>query len=243
MKKYILLLLLFSVNLIFATYPKEVENLYIIYQSSNDIQEDKNNIENAIKKVENLSGSNIEKLSYENIANTFEAYMDDDKKKNKKEKLKRLKVVIEKQDMYLSVKDSDYLASLGNLMIAAMPYASLPDIIDLGKKSSAVYEASLLINPNHFTTLLSYGVAKAFQPSFAGGGIKESMPILQRALANAKTDYEKYMIYIWISQAYMKQKDNTNYNKYISLASKIYPDGHFLKTVKEINLKNKSIFN
>lgn len=243
MKNIALLLCLFLMLPAFVfSYPKEVEELYVVLYSSPKSSINIASINAAIYKLENLDGSSIQKQTYSNIAETIRVQLDRKPKKDKSSKFKNLQNIIDSQESYFSSNDSDYLVSIANLIMAAIEYASLTNLIEYSKKAVSLYEATLKINPNHFEALLGYGISRGYQPSMFGGGVDKSLPLFERALSNAKTNVQKYQIYIWISQAYFEKKDYDNYNKYFNLAQAIYPNGYYNAVLKEANSKNKSIF-
>ncbi len=243
MKNFILsfVMLIMLPTLLFA-YPKEVDDLYVVLYSASKNQNNTASINSAIQKIENLSGSDIEKQTYSNIANTIRIRLDKEPKKNKSSKFKNWKNIVDSQENSFSSNNADYLASAANLIMATIQYASLSDLIEYSKKAVALYEASLKINPNHFDSLLGYGIARGYQPSLFGGGMDKCLPLFTRAVNSAKTNAEKYQIYIWISQAYFEKKDYDNYNKYFDLATSIYPNAAFTTILKETNTNKKSIF-
>ncbi len=242
MKNLALLFLFLLLPTLALAYPKEVDDLNTKLYSMPKSQNDTSSIVVAIQKIENLSGSDIEKQTYSNIANTIRIRLDKEPKKNKNSKFKNWQNIIDAQKASFSSTDPDYLASTANLIMAAIQYASLGNVIEYSKQAVNLYEAALKINPNHFESLLGYGILRGYQPSFVGGGMDKCLVHFEKAVASAKTNAEKYQIYIWISQAYFEKKDYNNYNKYFNLASQIYPNGAFTTILEETNADKKSIF-
>ncbi len=242
MKFFILLCMIIMLPSLAFSYPKEVDELNEKLYSMSENQVNINTLNPYIQKVENLSGSSIEKQTYSNIANTIRARLDKEPKKNKSTKFKNLKTIIDEQKDNFSSNNADYLASAANLIMAAIQYAPLGDLIEYSKQAVVLYEAALKINPNHFDSLMGYGILRGYQPSFVGGGMDKCLPLFEKALGSAKTNAEKYQIYIWISQAYFEKKDYDNYNKYFELASNIYPNAAFTTILKKSNSNKKSIF-
>lgn len=241
MKNFILLttLLLLTTALAFS-YPKEVDDLNIIICSTP--QGSNGGINSAIAKLERLDGTDIQKQTYKNIAATTRTQLDKEPKKNKSSKFKNLQTIIDGQKDYFSSNDADYLTSIADLIMAAIKYASLGNVVEYSKQATNLYEEALKVNPKHFNALLSYGILKGYMPSAFGGGINKCLPLFERALSSASSTVEKYQIYLWISQAYFEKKDYDNYNKYFALAEAIYPNGAFTTAVKESNANKKSIF-
>ncbi len=242
MKNFALLWLLLTLPTMAFSYPKEVDELYIALYSSPKNSSSIIRINAAIIKLESLDGSNIQKLMYSNIINTVKVRLDKEPKKNKSSKFKNLQNIIDSQESYFSSNDADYLASIANLIMSAIEYASLPSLIEYSKKAVGLYEAALKINPNHFEALLGYGISRGYQPSMFGGGMDKCLPLFLRALSNAKINIQRYQIYIWISQTYFEKKDYDNYNKYFNLALQIYSNGYYNRILKDANSNNKSIF-
>ena len=51
------------------------------------------------------------------------------------------------------------------------------------------------------------------------------------------------IVYLWTSQAYFKNNDKANYEKYMKMAKDIFPEGAFIKNVIDMNAKGKGMFN
>ncbi len=242
MKHLILLCSILLTPTLAFSYPKEVDELNIKICSTPQNQSITSSINASIRKLESLDGTDIEKQTYKNIAETTRTQLDKEPKKNKSAKFKNLRTIIDNQKQYFSSNDADYLTSAADLIMAAIKYASLTSVIDYSKQATNLYEEALKIDPSHFNALLSYGILKGYMPSAFGGGIDKCLPLFERALRSAQTTIQKYQIYIWISQAYFEKKDYDNYNKYFTLAENIYPNGAFTTTLKESNANKKSIF-
>ena len=86
-------------------------------------------------------------------------------------------------------------------------------------------------------------ILTAYSPEFVGGGIDKSLPIFKKAESNAKEKWEKHIVYLWTSQAYFKNNDKANYEKYMKMAKDIFPEGAFIKNVVDMNAKGKGMFN
>lgn len=229
MRKYFIIILFISA---FSLYAQKYYDLYEIYYSSND---DYKKVYEASTKIKNLSAT--ENQTMQNILSLLEVYP----MKDKKIIYKKLSESLRLNTNDYEIDDPDYLASLADTTSLLTGYAPITELLSLAKKSRNLYERSLKINPSHFHSLLGLGLIFFHAPKIAGGNIETAFYYLKKAEENAKFNYQKYVIYVWISQVYFKLKDKENYNKYISLAEKIYNNNNFLKTAKEYNLKGKTI--
>ena len=231
-------------------YPEEVNNLYIEMYSSNLKPSDNDNLSKQINKVRDLEGTDIEVATYINIAEEFRVRTDGNKKKDKKKKLKAIEqVLIETQILKAfenrnqdPMRAVDYMTSRANLLIAGVNYASIFGIQSLAGEAEKLYNNSLLLAPNNFITLFSTAMSISFKPRFVGGGVKVAMPLFLRAVANAKLDYEKFMIYIWLSQVFLEMDDKSSYNEYLGMATFIYPQSFLLKVAKDLNDDEDTLF-
>lgn len=239
MKKYTLFVLtiLLAFNSTVFSYNAEIDNMYHLFYSLED--RDNTKIYDAIEKVESLNGTRIEKQAYKNLVVNLRVTLDNGSKKENK---KLIEDTLKENEPQLSNTDANYMVSLASLMIVAMPYMSLNEVIKLGGKIEDLYDNAIMIDDKSFSSMFGKATSVAFKPSFVGGGVKKAMPFFQKAVLNAKKDYEKYLAYIWISQAYLKLKDKDNYNIYFNKAVDIFPNGVFTKKLEEINRKNKSLF-
>ncbi len=239
MKKFILLaiILLVSTQLAFS-YSKEMTSLQNNWYSNSNTNDTKN-LYTAMDKTINSGTSKIEKQTYKNIVVIMKANMHID---SKREIHSMLKNTLAENEPLLSESNADYMTSVADLMSTLIGYSTLKDVIKLSGKSRELYEKSLKTEPNNFKTLLGSALFTAFTPKMYGGGIDKAMPILQKAEKNAKENWQKHAVYIWLSQAYMKIGDKNNYKKYMTLAEKIFPDGNFFNRVKSMNDENKYMF-
>ena len=244
MKKYILFLLLFaSFNLFPASYPNAVYDMYnILYsQSENNINTSAMNA--AIKKVEALKGNSVEEQTYKNLLVVIKLGRYDKKdKKLKKKNTEILKNIIKENTPYKSETDANYLASLATVNIYLMPYVGLGDIIELGKEAEKLYDKALEVDPSNFNAITGKANSMAYKPSFVGGGIDKALPLLIKAENNAQEPYQKYLTYIWLSQAYFELKNYDQYIIYIEKAKNIFPNGSLLIASEKLNNKKKSLY-
>lgn len=239
-------IIMFFLFYVFAFgYAPEMNELYNLYYMGNsnymsNFNEKGNDLFVAIDKVKNLKSGKVEKQTYENLITVMDIYINP---KKKRETYNMLKIIVNKNTPPFSDKDPNYMASLADLTSALLRYSStLNEVMKYGAASGELYENALKINPNHFPSLLGVAISTAFRPRFVGGGLDKAMPIFQKAEANAKEKWEKHLIYVWMSQAYLKSADNENYNKYMKLARDIFPEGAFVNMVVEMNENGKNMF-
>lgn len=218
------------------SYHTEMNDLYNIYYNSTNYNE----LISFINKVENLKVSSLEKQTYSNLILIINTYTNP---KSKRESYKILNNNIKENTPLKSQKDADYLSSVADVMSTAINYSPpLNEVIKLSSRALEIYDTALKIDANHFPSLLGKAILISFTPSFAGGGVDRAMSIFKMAEKNAKEKWEKYIVYLWISQAYLKNDDKTNYNKYINMASNIFSNGTFLQEVLQKNASGKSMF-
>lgn len=184
--------------------------------------------------------SETEKQTYKNIAAVMKMRITTE---SKRATYNMLKSTLAENEPLLSEDDPNYITSVADLMISLIEYSSLTQVMKLSGKADTLYEKVLKIDPNHFHALIGQGIATSFRPKFVGGGIKKGMPSFKEAEQNAKETWEKHLIYVWLSQAYMEMDDNENYEKYITLAESIFPNGIFFNKIKDKNdNEEKSMF-
>ncbi len=183
--------------------------------------------------------SNVEKQTYKNIIAVMRMRA---KLEPSRATYNMIKKTLAENEPLLSKSDPNYITSVADLMISFIEFSTLPDVMVLSANADELYQKALKINPNHFGALIGLSISTSFRPRFIGGGLDKSMPIFKKAEMNAKENWEKHLIYIWLSQAYMEMNDNANYKKYIKLAEAIYPDGSFLNIVKKKNSEGNTMF-
>lgn len=233
---FIVLLLSFILTLSAFSYSKDFNELYNLYYMSNT----NDDLYKAIEKIKNGNYGKTEKQTYENLILLMEIYMNP---KSKRETYKLLNDNIKKNTPLLTEKDADYIASVADVMSSAINYSSFNEVVKLSGKAGEIYDNALKINANHFTSLLGKAILTAYSPEFVGGGIDKSLPIFKKAENSAKEKWEKHIVYLWTSQAYFKNNDKTNYDKYMKMAKDIFPEGAFIENVINMNAKGKGMFN
>lgn len=220
------------------SYSRDFNELYNLYYMANANKEAELNL--AIEKMKNANVGKIEKQTYDNLILLMDIYMNP---KSKREAYKLLNNNIKKNTPLLSEKDADYMASVADVMSGAINYSSFNEVIKFSGKAGEIYDNALKINANHFPSLLGKAILTAYSPEFVGGGIDKAIPIFKKAEINAKEKWEKHTVYLWTSQAYFKNNDKINYDKYIKMAKDIFPEGVFIKNVIDMNAKGKGMFN
>ncbi len=245
---FIFLLLIFPV--VVFSYPKQVNDLYVELYSSSVSPSKNDNLSKMIAEVMQMKGSDIEQATYINIAEEFKVRTDGDKNKDKKSKLKSLELVLSETETLKAfenrnqdpIRAAEYMTSRANLYISAINYSSVFGVPSLANKAEKLYDNALLLSPNSFITLFSSAISISFKPSFVGGGVKIAMPLFLRAVENAKLDYEKFMIYIWLSQVFFEMDDMSSYSEYLGMATLIYPNSFLLEVARELNGDKDTLF-
>lgn len=220
------------------SYSRDFNELYNLYYMANTNKA--GDLYKAIEKIKNGNYGKTEKQTYENLILLMDIYMNP---RSKRESYKLLNDNIKKNTPLLSEKDADYLASVADVMSSAINYSSFNEVVKLSGKAGEIYDNALKINANHFPSLLGKAILTAYSPEFVGGGIDKSLPIFKKAESNAKEKWEKHIVYLWTSQAYFKNNDKANYEKYMKMAKDIFPEGAFIKNVVDMNAKGKGMFN
>lgn len=232
------LFLSFVLTLSAFSYSKEFNELYHLYYMANTNKAD--DLNKNIEKMKNANLPKVEKQTYDNLILLMDIYMNP---RSKREAYKLLNDNIKKNTPLLTEKDADYMASVADVMSGAINYSSFNEVVKLSGKAGEIYDNALKINANHFPSLLGKAILTAYSPEFVGGGIDKSLPIFKKAESNAKEKWEKHIVYLWTSQAYFKNNDKANYEKYIKMAKDIFPEGAFIKNVIDMNAKGKGMFN
>lgn len=232
------LFLSFVLTLSAFSYSKEFNELYHLYYMANTNKAD--DLNKNIEKMKNANLPKVEKQTYDNLILLMDIYMNP---RSKRESYKLLNDNIKKNTPLLTEKDADYMASVADVMSSAINYSSFNEVVKLSGKAGEIYDNALKINANHFPSLLGKAILTAYIPEFVGGGIDKSLPIFKKAESNAKEKWEKHIVYLWTSQAYFKNNDKANYEKYIKMAKDIFPEGAFIKNVVDMNAKGKGMFN
>lgn len=232
------LFLSFVLTLSAFSYSKEFNELYHLYYMANTNKAD--DLNKNIEKMKNANLPKVEKQTYDNLILLMDIYMNP---RSKREAYKLLNDNIKKNTPLLTEKDADYMASVADVMSGAINYSSFNEVVKLSGKAGEIYDNALKINANHFPSLLGKAILTAYSPEFVGGGIDKSLPIFKKAESNAKEKWEKHIVYLWTSQAYFKNNDKANYEKYMKMAKDIFPEGAFIKNVVDMNAKGKGMFN
>lgn len=232
------LFLSFVLTLSAFSYSKEFNELYHLYYMANTNKAD--DLNKNIEKMKNANLPKVEKQTYDNLILLMDIYMNP---RSKREAYKLLNDNIKKNTPLLTEKDADYMASVADVMSSAINYSSFNEVVKLSGKAGEIYDNALKINANHFPSLLGKAILTAYSPEFVGGGIDKAIPIFKKAENNAKEKWEKHIVYLWTSQAYFKNNDKANYEKYIKMAKDIFPEGAFIKNVVDMNAKGKGMFN
>ena len=220
------------------SYSRDLNELYNLYYMANTNKAD--DLYKAIEKIKNGNYGKTEKQTYENLILLMEINMNP---RSKRESYKLLNDNIKKNTPLLTEKDADYMASVADVMSGAINYSSFNEVIKLSGNAGEIYDNALKINANHFPSLLGKAILTAYSPEFVGGGIDKSLPIFKKAESNAKEKWEKHIVYLWTSQAYFKNNDKANYEKYMKMAKDIFPEGAFIKNIIDMNAKGKGMFN
>ncbi|AFR69807.1 hypothetical protein B2904_orf458 [Brachyspira pilosicoli B2904] len=220
------------------SYSRDFNELYHLYYMANTNKAD--DLNKNIEKMKNANLPKVEKQTYDNLILLMDIYMNP---RSKREAYKLLNDNIKKNTPLLTEKDADYMASVADVMSSAINYSSFNEVVKLSGKAGEIYDNALKINANHFPSLLGKAILTAYSPEFVGGGIDKSLPIFKKAESNAKEKWEKHIVYLWTSQAYFKNNDKANYEKYIKMAKDIFPEGAFIKNVVDMNAKGKGMFN
>ena len=232
------LFLSFVLTLSAFSYSKEFNELYHLYYMANTNKAD--DLNKNIEKMKNANLPKVEKQTYDNLILLMDIYMNP---RSKRESYKLLNDNIKKNTPLLTEKDADYMASVADVMSSAINYSSFNEVVKLSGKAGEIYDNALKINANHFPSLLGKAILTAYSPEFVGGGIDKAIPIFKKAESNAKEKWEKHIVYLWTSQAYFKNNDKANYDKYMKMAKDIFPEGAFIKNVIDMNAKGKGMFN
>ena len=227
-------ILTISVGVLFG-----VKNSKEMTALQNGFYSGKGNINTLMSEALNSGKSKIETQTYKNVIAVMKMRSSTG---SKREIYKMLKSTLKENEPLLSKTDTEYMTSVADLMISLLDFSTLSEIMELAGNADKLYEKVLSIDPNNFGSLIGRAIATSFKPKFIGGGIDKGMPLFKKAEINAKEAWEKQLIYIWLSQAYMKMGDDVNYKKYMTLAEGIFTDGTFLKKIKEINNEKKSMF-
>lgn len=245
-----LIFLFLLIPTVVLAYPKKVNDLFIELYSSSVVPSKNDNLSKMINIVREMKGSDIERATYINIAEEFKVRVDFNVKENKKKKFKKIGSVLKGTEALKASKNSnqdpmiavDYMTSRANLLIAAIGYGSFLNIQTLASEAEKLYNNSLLISPDNFITLFSSAMTTAFKPKIIGGGVESAMPLFLKARENARLDYEKFMIYIWLSQVFFEMDDMSSYKEYLGMATIIYPKSFMLELSKELNIKKDTLF-
>ena len=239
MRKILTVLFLSLVLTISAfSYNRDFNELYNLYYMINTNKE--GDLNAAIEKVKNVNYGKIEKQTYDNLILLMDIYMNP---RSKREAYKLLNDNIKKNTPLLSEKDADYMASVADVMSGVINYSSFNDVVKFSGKAGEIYDNALKINANHFPSLLGKAILTAYSPEFVGGGIDKAIPIFKKAESNAKEKWQKHIVYLWTSQAYFKNNDKANYDKYMKMAKNIFPEGAFIKNIIDMNAKERECFN
>ncbi|WP_297203709.1 hypothetical protein [uncultured Brachyspira sp.] len=218
--KYIIIISMIITNTLYSYNSKEINSFYNNYYSSNY----------RIKSIENNNSQ-----TYKNIYALIKSKGIEDEK----EKYNYLKEIINQNEDYIKSDDTDYLISVSELLNYIVYYCKLPEKISFGSKSKEIYKKILEIDNSNFFALLGTAIGYMHAPAIAGGSNKKAFEYFNKALNNAEERYQKYLSYVWLSQYYFKIKDNENYNKYIDMSKRIYPNGKFLEEAVKRNNEYK----
>ena len=218
--KYIIIISMIITNTLYSYNSKEINSFYNNYYSSNY----------RIKSIENNNSQ-----TYKNIYALIKSKGIEDEK----EKYNYLKEIINQNEDYIKSDDTDYLISVSELLNYIVYYCKLPEKISFGSKSKEIYKKILEIDDSNFFALLGTAIGYMHAPAIAGGSNKKAFEYFNKALNNAEERYQKYLSYVWLSQYYFKIKDNENYNKYIDMSKRIYPNGKFLEEAVKRNNEYK----
>ena len=218
--KYIFILYIMIINICYSYNSKDINNFYNNYYSSSY----------NIKEIERGSSQ-----TYKNIASFIKSKTIEDEK----EKYNYLKEAIEQNKDYIKSDDIDYLISVSELMNYIVYYCKVPEKISFGSKSKEIYKKILEKDDSNFFALLGTAIGYMHAPAIAGGSNKKAFEYFNMALDNAKEKYQEYISYVWLSQYYFKIKDDENYQKFIEMSKKIYPNGELLKEALDRNNSKK----
>lgn len=231
MKKTILLVMVFAIfaQSVFG-HSKEVHDLHNLYYL--DSSYDSEMLISEMERTINEATTAIEKQTVKNIVVVLKMRINIAGSETETHNM--LKETLAENDPLLSEKDPDYITSVADLMLALVDFSSFIEVMKLSANSSELYEKAIEIDPNHFSAFHGYGLGTVFRPPFVGGGAENAMPLFKQAEKNAQEEWEKYVIFAWLSQVYLEMGDTENHEKYKTLAEDMSPDGSLLAIIKAL---------
>ena len=145
-----------------------------------------------------------------------------------------------KCDEYIKGKKLDklssrFLSSLGDLKSRYVNYISGSALIKESIAAKKYYTQAIKNDKYNIDAYIGYGLWLYFAPSISGGGLKSSLQTFQSAEKCARTNYEKYFLYIYESQIYLAMGKKDKANEYLDKAHSMVDNESFAK----IYLKNR----
>lgn len=158
----------------------------------------------------------------------------------------KLKAQFKKNERWLSAHQGEkvnkwMILFTGDLTSCYM-VRSLAATIGYGMHVKRLYEQALEVDRDFAYAYINLGVWRQYAPGIFGGGEKKAADSYIKAFACARTDTEKYIASLYISQYYFTIDDAQQCEAYLALAEDLFPESKEIPLIRKINSRGVSLF-
>ncbi len=119
---------------------------------------------------------------------------------------------------------------------------SMAATISYGMHVRRLYERALEEDPQFALAYINLGLWRQYAPKIFGGGEERAFEEYTKAFACAKTDSEKYISSLYISQYWYEKHDAEKCADYLQIAEDTFPQSKEIPLIKKINAEGISLF-
>ena len=118
-------------------------------------------------------------------------------------------------------------------------YLSLFAMIREAQLMQKYYEKAIALDKNNALAHIGLGVALMFAPKIGGGSLEKAVALLKQGLELTVYKYNDYSAKLWLSQAYLKMKEQEQYHNAWKQAEAVFGTTALLQRLQEKNQKGK----
>lgn len=115
-----------------------------------------------------------------------------------------------------------FLTEFAKLRQRIMGYEKLPILIKLSMQAKKDYETAIKKDKNNFSAYLGFGQWYFYAPKIGGGSLKKAERTYKNAEKIITEPYQQYLLHIWRSQVYFKDKQEKKYQEELEQARNIF---------------------
>ena len=119
---------------------------------------------------------------------------------------------------------------------------SIAATISYGMHVRRLYERALEEDPEFSLAYVNLGLWRQYAPKFFGGGEEKAFEEYSKAFACAKTNSEKYISSLYLSQYWFEKNKKEKCAEYLNIAEEAFPQSKEIPLIREMNAAGTSLF-